>query len=69
MSIFKKMGRALGFSGEDDEMESQPYTAENITNACVRERESQGEHAESDAPAAPTHKTEGPPSPESGGIQ
>lgn len=69
MSIFKKMGRALGFSGEDDEMESQPYTAENITNACVRERESQGEHAESAAPAEPSHNTEVPRSEESGEIQ
>ena len=32
MSIFKKTMRALGFSGEDDELESQPYTAENITS-------------------------------------
>lgn len=39
MSIFKKTMRALGFSGEDDELESQPYTAENITNACTREKE------------------------------
>lgn len=45
MSIFKKVGRALGFSGEDDEMESQPYTAENITNACVRDQVAQNEAA------------------------
>lgn len=38
MSIFKKTMRALGFSGEDEELESQPYTAENITNACTREK-------------------------------
>lgn len=51
MSIFKKVGRALGFSGEDDELESQPYTAENITNACVRDKEPQGEVAEAVTPA------------------
>ena len=33
--------KALGFSGEDDEFEAQPYTAENITNACIREKERQ----------------------------
>ena len=32
MSIFRKTMKALGFSGEDDEFEAQPYTAENITN-------------------------------------
>ncbi len=30
---------ALGFSGEDDEMDALPYTAENITNACQPESE------------------------------
>ena len=38
MSIFKKTIKAFGFSGEDDEQESHPYTAENITNACLREK-------------------------------
>lgn len=38
MSIFRKTMKALGFSGEDDEFEAQPYTAENITNACIREK-------------------------------
>lgn len=28
MSIFRKTMKALGFSGEDDEFEAQPYTAE-----------------------------------------
>lgn len=69
MSIFKKMGRALGFSGEDDELESQPYTAENITNACVRERDSQAEAADAATPAEPSHNTEAPRSDESGEIQ
>ena len=41
MSIFRKTMKALGFSGEDDEFEAQPYTAENITNACIREKERQ----------------------------
>ena len=30
MSIFRKTMKALGFSGEDDEFEAQPYTAENL---------------------------------------
>ncbi len=38
MSIFKKTIKALGFSGEDGEMDSHPYTAENITNACLRDK-------------------------------
>ena len=41
MSIFRKTMKALGFSGEDDEFEAQPYTAENITNAYIREKERQ----------------------------
>lgn len=45
MSIFKKTMRALGFSGEDEELESQPYTAENITNACTRDKVPQTENA------------------------
>lgn len=69
MSIFKKMGRALGFSGEDDELESQPYTAENITNACARERDSQVEAADAANPAEPSHNTEALRSDESGEIQ
>ena len=28
MSIFRKTMKALGFSGEDDEFEAQPYTAD-----------------------------------------
>lgn len=51
MSILKKVGRALGFSGEDDELESQPYTAENITNACVRDKGPQVETVEKATPA------------------
>ena len=35
MSIFRKTMKALGFSGEDDEFEAQPYTAENITNILL----------------------------------
>ncbi len=38
MSIFKNAMKALGFSGEDDELDL-PYTAENITNACAPEPE------------------------------
>ncbi len=52
MSIFKKTLKALGFSGEDDDLEYQPYTAENITNACVREKEAQ-EEARQDAAQLP----------------
>lgn len=52
MSIFKKTMRALGFSGEDDELESQPYTAENITNACTREKEHSADNT-TDAPPQP----------------
>ena len=43
MSIFKKTIKALGFSGEDNETETHPYTAENITNACLRDKESTDE--------------------------
>ena len=46
MSIFRKTMKALGFSGEDDEFEAQPYTAENITNACIREKERQDNESE-----------------------
>ena len=52
MSIFKKTMRALGFSGEDDELESQPYTADNITNACTREKEHSADNT-TDAPPQP----------------
>ena len=59
----------MGFSGEDDELESQPYTAENITNACARERDSQVEAADAANPAEPSHNTEALRSDESGEIQ
>ena len=54
MSIFKKTIKALGFSGEDNETETHPYTAENITNACLRDKESTDE-----APVTPFPETAG----------
>ena len=37
MSIFRKTMKALGFSGEDDEFEAQPYTAENLSLIHISE--------------------------------
>lgn len=57
MSIFRKTMKALGFSGEDDEFEAQPYTAENITNACIREKERQDNESDVTPSASRVEKT------------